>query len=64
MTDEPTQETLPTVLPPEEAEAAIVEVEDGNRAERESAWLDDSLSVHAIEAAACPSSEHLAQVAA
>lgn len=44
MSNGPTQETLPTVLPPEEAEAAAVEVEDGNRAERESAWLDDSLS--------------------
>ena len=52
MTVEPTPEKLPKVLPPEEAEAAEVDLIEDDPAELEAAWLDESLSTHAIEAAA------------
>lgn len=52
MTPEPSPENLPAVLPPEEAQAAEVDEGAGGLAEKETAWIEGSLSAHAIEAAA------------
>lgn len=52
MTAEPSSENLPQVLPPEEAQAATVAEGRDGLAERETAWVDESLSAHVVEAAA------------
>lgn len=52
MVEESSTENLPKVLPPEERSAAENVGSEDDLAELESTWLNQSLSQHAIEAAA------------
>ena len=52
MTANPPPENLPQVLPPEEEQAATVDEGLNGLAEKETAWIEQSLSPHVIEAAA------------